>query len=78
MNTRLGGTGGKCRQPTATTARNRRSRLGQDASTAPVPVAVNWAGAQLRRQIQQAGAALAPPPSPPAGRAQARTLTADR
>jgi hypothetical protein len=78
MNMRLGGTEGKCRQPTATTAGSRRSRPGQDTSTAPVPVAVTWAGAQLRRQIQQAGAALAPPPSPPAGRAQARTFTADR
>jgi hypothetical protein len=67
MNTHLRGTEGERRQATRATPGNRRSRPRPGHQTARAPVAVTWACARLRRQIQQAGAALAPPLSPSAG-----------
>ncbi len=46
----------------------------QDARDAPEPAAVTWARAQIREQIQRAGAALAPAAQP----ANTQTRETDR
>ena len=50
----------ECRQTEGRAADSADADPTRDAGSAPAPVAVTWARAQLREQIQRAGSALAP------------------